>query len=91
MKKFTVFLLLGLSFSATSAFALSGSDTLKRWNNASYSQQSSLCSAMTNKISSRKVTPTSLCSCISEIASSGENSYMSIGEAAASCAVIMRN
>jgi hypothetical protein len=75
--------------SSSAAYALSVSDTLGDWRNATYSEKSNLAKIMADRLNKPGVSASALAACISETAGDGGLDYMKISETAAACAVIL--
>ena len=82
------FVLIPFVLSST-AYALSGRNTLGEWRNASYSERLSLAQAMAFNINKSGVSANDLAECIDETAGDGGLDQMKISEVAAACAVMM--
>ncbi|MNC37140.1 hypothetical protein D3C75_856950 [compost metagenome] len=89
MRKIVINTFVAISFVLSStAYALSGGNTLGDWRNASNAEKSSLAQAMSSKINKPGVTSSALVACIDETAGDGGVDQMKISEVAAACAVL---
>lgn len=84
----SVFVVIPFILSST-AYALSGGNTLGDWRDASYSEKSSLAQAMASNINKSGVSASGLVACINETPGDGGLDQMKISEVAAACAVMM--
>lgn len=75
---------------ASSIFALSTSDNLGSWRQASYSEQAQLCENMANRLNKPELTASSLCACILQTAGDGGADFMKVSETAAACSILMK-
>lgn len=90
MRKIVKSTLIAIPFVLSStAYALSGGNTLGDWRNASYAEKSNLAQAMSSRINKPGVTSSVLIACINETAGDGGLDQMKISEVAAACAILL--
>ncbi len=71
-------------------FALSATDSLGDWREASYVEQAQLCETIVRRLNQPKLEASTMCICISGIAGDGGVDFMKISETAAGCYIQLK-